>query len=514
MASITVPTRPARQRWMWIGLGVLTIVSFLPASPPQGPFDARDGARIPGVHLEMPLTAVLLEPLAAPVYVLAGAPDFRRAGVATLVWVALGAAGWWLVRHRGTKGRRRILGAAGAGVAAAGLLAAWLGFGVAVRLPGWRLVCDDPAWVVADLHTHTYGSHDGLVSADANLGALAASGYDLVAVTEHKRPAGAFAAVRAARSHAPAKPAVIPGVEVRSPLGPYLLGIGLRPGIELPRRNGRGDPSFEARFVRAVHRDHEGAVIALSYRLSPSDIDRLIDLGVDAFEISNSGHPALEPAVRRALLAASREQGIPLIASSDWHGWGGIFRTWTLVRRPPFGTSQAGDVLWLLRHRRRKAFVPVIAGTFVQPGWFRIVTAPFFETVRYLSELSPLRVLVWWVWTGALSFLWAGLRRRGVPRPGRFLLAPSLWILSAGLGYRGFQWVAVWASGATVSSFPAEIGFETVGLALACAAAGAVSAHRELRALRGTRAARGATQAACPATDLLPRVAEDAGASG
>ncbi len=504
------PGPAARRAWVWIGLCALTLVSFLPADP-QGPFDARDGSPVPGVHLEMPLSAVLAEPLAAPVHVLAGAPDFRRAGIATLLWAALGAAGLRLVRNRGTRGGRRVLGAAGAGLAAAGVLAAWLGFGVAVRLPGWRLVCDDPAWIVADLQTHTYGSHDGLVSGAANLAAHAASGYDVVAVTEHKRPDGAFAALRASRSGARPGPGAISGVEVRSPRGPYLLGIGLRPGIGLPGRNGRRDPTFERRFVRAVHRDHGGAVIALSYRLSPADVGRLASLGVDAFEIANQGHPALRPEVRGALLAASRDRGIPLVASTDWHGWGGLLRTWTLVRLPRPGGERAGGLLRLLRRHRRDAFVPVVAGAVSRPGWLRTLTAPLTETVRYVLELSPLRVLVWWAWAGTVTLLAAGLERRGA-RPGRCLLGLSLWVFAAGLGYRGARWLAAWAAGATASSFPAGVGVATTGLALACTAAGAGLVLPELRALHRSR---GGRPAAGHAPELLaPAVAEDARAPG
>ncbi|NOY45424.1 MAG: hypothetical protein GXP50_08235 [Deltaproteobacteria bacterium] len=514
MVSITVSTRPARRRWVWIGLGVLTIVSFLPAAP-QGPFDARDGARIPGVHLEMPLTAVLLEPLAAPVHVLAGAPDFRRAGIATLVWVGLGAAGVSLARDR-RRNRwkpRGLLRAAEGGLGAVGFLVAWLGFGVIVRLPGWRLVCDDPTWAVADLQTHTYGSRDGLVSAPANLATHAGHGYDVVAVTEHKHPDGAFAALRASRSRAGSAPDVIPGVEVRSPLGPYLLGIGLRPGVGLPKRNGRRDPTFERRFLSAVHQNHRGAVIALSYRLSPADVDRLAALGVDAFEIVNLGHPALGPEVRDALLRVAGTQGIPLVASSDWHGWGGVFRTWTLVRcpggPPPEKRSEAERALDLLRHHQRDAFVPAVAGVLGRPGWARVVTAPFFETVRYLLELSPVRVLAWWAWGGALSSLLTFLARRRA-RPGRCLLGLALWVFAIGLGYRGVQWVAE----AGASPFSTKVGLEMIGLALACAAAGAASTRGGLRAPRKTRETFPAARAGRPAPDLLAPVAEDARASG
>ena len=76
-----------------VGLTVLTLLSCLPYTP-QGPFDARDYTRVAGMRVEQHPWEALIEPLAAPFLILAGAPDFRIACFSVLIWVFLGAAAW------------------------------------------------------------------------------------------------------------------------------------------------------------------------------------------------------------------------------------------------------------------------------------------------------------------------------------------------------------------------------------------------------------------------------------
>ena len=68
---------------MTIGLITLTALSCLPFAP-QGPFDARDYTRVAGMRLEQHPWVALIEPLTAPIQVVAGAPDFRVAGACCL----------------------------------------------------------------------------------------------------------------------------------------------------------------------------------------------------------------------------------------------------------------------------------------------------------------------------------------------------------------------------------------------------------------------------------------------
>jgi hypothetical protein len=346
---------------------------------------------------------------------------------------------------------------------------------------------EDPNTVVADLQSHTFCSHDGVISARANLRSHAACGCSLVAITEHRSPEGAFDAAALARACPGELPPVVPGVEVSVDPSGYLLALGLAPGRALARpAQGRDDPGFAARFVRSVHEDQGGAVIALNWGLTPQGVDALAEAGVDGFEIANFGHPDTPPDVREALLRASRTRGIALVASSDWHGWGGFFRTWTVIRSPgpPLPAARRADfVIRELTSRRAGDFVPVVAGHLGRPSPLRALFSPLVETLRYAAELSPLRVLSWWIWAAALFATARWLSKRGLP-PGPVLLGALLLLLGTGLSLSGLSLLRAWAFGPSTTGFAAEVGAKS--LALGAASVGA-SATLLLRVLGPSR---------------------------
>jgi hypothetical protein len=171
----------------------------------------------------------------------------------------------------------------------------------------------------------------------------------------------------------------------------------------------------------------------------------LVDAGVDGFEIANFGHPYVAPHIHRALLEICRSRGLALIASSDWHGWGGLARTWTVIRA--FGASaltppeRANLVLSTVRERRVADIIPVVSGFMGAPSLMRAVFTPVSETLRYAMELSPMRVLSWWIWTSVVSIIWIFLRRIGA-NPGRIVFGALVGGIGLGLVYSGISLIA------------------------------------------------------------------------
>lgn len=409
--------------WLYFLLA-LTAVALLPWDP-HGPFDARDWSPLDGVHLHYPWTGVLLEPLLAAAHALTGAPDFRIALASTVVWL-LGLT--MLAGALTTRGPWRRLGRSAAfGALALGSAVLYVVFMALLHLPGWRLVVDDPDLLVADLQTHTFGSHDGLVTAEENLSWHRDRGYDLIGITEHNDARGSFAMQALAHSD-PVQPAVIAGVEVSAEEEEYLLGLGIVPehGV-LPWRG--NEEEFARKFIDHVHAQG-GAVVALAWKLEPRHVHKLAALGLDGIELVNTGHPDIPDPVRTAMLEVAASHGVVLVASSDWHGWGGFTRTWTLIgTRGAKALDQVQRSAWVierLRARDAGAFIPVAAGYMGPPGLVRTVFAPWVEAVRYAAELSPVRVLSWWVWALAMTALARRLRAwrwRAVPLIGTALAA-------------------------------------------------------------------------------------------
>src|SRR5262249_24803601 len=199
-------------------------------------------------------------------------------------------------------------------------------------------VARDRTIIVADLHSHTVASHDGIASRDENLAYHRARGYDVVAITEHF--SGVWRSTPFPSANERERPETISGVEVGvSSFGinrGFLLVLGIRPDVDLPygllnQDEGRLLEDRVKQFISAAHGVH-AAVLALSYRLSPEDIERFSEAGIDGFEVANFGHPNMPEAVRIALLKVQKAHRIALVASTDWHGWGGFGRTWTLFK--------------------------------------------------------------------------------------------------------------------------------------------------------------------------------------
>ena len=447
-----------------IGLAILTILSCLPYTP-QGPFDARDYTRIAGMRVEQNPWTALIEPLGAPFQIVAGAPDFRIAGGSTLIWVLLGAGALGMFAGFRSQSRRTLLrivlkGIWWAFVAASTFMLLVFLF-VAARIPGWRLIVDNPDLIVADLHSHTVKSYDGLVSMQTNLKWHASCGYNLVGLTEHNQLFSHETEMPAGSSLDP-PPAVISGLEVHSGPRAMLLGLCLDPGIQLTEPTDQlQDPT--SWFARQIHGDGAGAVIVVTQNdLITDDIARLADSGVDGFEIVNCGHPNLRSDLRQEVLNTCRSRGLVLVASTDWHGWGGMTRTWTVIRAPGASalsrTQRANLAMGKLRERNPGDVIPVAAGYMGVPSRMRAIFSPVVETLRYAQELSPARVISWWFWVWAVFVLWVLLRRTGV-HPGRVLLV--LLIGGAGLGLVA-SGVSLIGQGGGDASYSVHVGLITL----------------------------------------------------
>jgi len=148
------------------------------------PVDARSGATLSSMHLEMPAWGAVVEPFAAIGQIASNVPDVRAALLSVLLWsIALGGAftAWRTRRVRQT---------AGAMVWAGGSQVWTIIFALLMPLPTWRLVVDEPGMLVADLHSHTNHSHDGIATVEDNLSLHRNLGFDVVAITDHDTTAG------------------------------------------------------------------------------------------------------------------------------------------------------------------------------------------------------------------------------------------------------------------------------------------------------------------------------------
>ncbi len=477
-----------QQRFGRLLLATLTFVTFFALLPwqPQGPFDARDWSLLEGVSVTMPWWQMLIEPLSAFGHILTGAPDFRLAAVSISLWVALLSWLWVFFRDRHQRWWRRGLWASAVSLFALWCIPAMILLFSHLHFPGWQLEVNEPQWLAADLQSHTLGSHDALIPAEYNLKWHRERGYDVVAITEHDEAGGSFFAEQLALRQG--EPLVIPGVEMVNEYDGFLLGLGLKPGqpVLLGRRKDQG---YSQRFAQNIDRDHQGVLISMAWLLSAEDVERLVDDGVDAFELINAGHPDIPDEVRNAMLRLEREGRIRLVSSTDWHGWGGYSRTWTLLHVPGAGEMGAQQrvekIIQLLREGQREDVIPVVAGYQGEVSTLRVIFSPLTEFARYAAELSPLRLLGWWLWGALLWWLMRQMARAGMPA-GPTVWGGFLFLVALLLFWRGWSLYQLRPEGAVVlSDVTEELGLMAMQAAIPLLLVGAVLGFRGLRAKRG-----------------------------
>jgi len=463
-----------RKQGLWItGFAWLALITILAAAASFNgplPLDARTNLPLlaTGAHFDWPLAAIAIEPLTAPAAIVVGAPNYLSAGLAAFLWVVVVvviACGYRLLRRRERPAYRVLAEACGVALTAILVAALYLAFVILVPLPSWLLRVSDPEIVVADLHSHTLLSYDSFASCRSNLAYHRGRGYSIIAVTEH--PPEENRAPLPPCTNAKGKlPEVITGIELASAREKYLLLLGISPGFPpdrtYERRHSDHDGDGLPALIEAVH-SAGGAVVALSFNLRENDLQPLVDAGVDGFEIANFGHPKLPDAMKVALVAVQRSQRMALIAVSDWHGWGGFARTWTLIRpRASPSASRSAQVLDVLRAHDIDAVTPVIYHEFGQPTLLAAAVAPFVETLKYAHELTPMRLASWWLWMCALGASAMWLRRRGF-KPTPSFAGGAMLLLGAGFLVRGAVLIADWAAGAPYW-FPLRIAGVCCGL--------------------------------------------------
>ena len=163
-----------------------------------------------------------------------------------------------------------------------------------------------------------------------------------------------------------------------------------------------------------------------------------MELGVDGFEIANFGHPELTEDTREALLSVQTARGVALLGNSDWHGWSGFTRTWTVVKPANAAGSRAEQVISALRARDAGHIIPIVSQMIVTPSVLRRIFAPAAEIARYTAELSLARLMSWWGWAIVLVWLAARLWRADVS-PGRFFLGIGLFVLAGPITVRAAE---------------------------------------------------------------------------
>ena len=423
----TIHIRPALQNCLWgVWLCALTIGYLIHRGSAIHPVDARNGEQLMYMHLEYPLLNYVAEPFTVLWKVMSHAADFHVAMISYLLWgILVAVILTWL--HS-----KNVLITLRTAMAVGSVIILYDVFMLMMPPTALRLVLDEPGMVIADLHSHSYYSHDSFLEPGENLKIHKDAGFDVVAITDHYNTEGENVEPRL---NYIGSTSVLKGVETHDSQDAYLIAVGQK-GIEPLSRPLESDVQTRE-WIRKVHEQHNGVVIAMYINIHPDDIARLMSLGVDAFEISNRGHPGLSRRMRAALNQVN-VSGVPLVASSDLHGWGIDIDTWTVFRYAAASSSPENAVLSAIRERRFDDIIPVSSHILGEMTLMDAIVAPFRNLFQYWRELSLSGLLSWWIWAGGLYLTGRIIESRNrLPR--RIIFALFLITCGSILLYRGFE---------------------------------------------------------------------------
>ncbi len=374
---------PLRLRIAFGSIIVLGIVAMLAPGHP-GPVDLSTGKPLADARVIWPLWRYAIEPFAAAAeYVL----SFSRYIVQLCSWLAwLGTAAFirTMLRKKKAGPSARAALIAMLAVISAVLLALILPF------PAPRLSVENGK--VVDLHSHTYYSHDGVMSPAQSLFFHRRLGFDSFFVTEHGHTDG-FPHFSKEISGKEA----LPGMQISTKERVSLLVLADRPFDGRPYRD------KTAREV--IDKAHAAGFVVICphwWKWRHFTWEELRQKGIDGFEVYNAGYRNFSDEERGRMTAFCRANGLVTTSSTDWHGWGYMSDAWTVL---PDMEKNAGAAEVLGRLKEHGPMTPAALRRPQASGALRHIFEPFFGVYYYLSTLSVGRWLGWSLWILVFAML-------------------------------------------------------------------------------------------------------------
>ncbi|HNW58426.1 MAG TPA: hypothetical protein PKI62_01965 [bacterium] len=396
---------------LWLVAGVLALLSTS-LWIPQAPWieDALTGLPAPGYTLHMPLLHLLFAPVLGPLFFFSRADAPLTLILWLLLWLCLALLAAHMVKARcsGLPPGGAILQGLAKGIywlpVAFILVVAVLLIFLFSPFPGATIVPAAEEVVLVDFHSHSYHSHDGLLSPLRQLRWHKRNGFDAFFLTEHNTHRMTLELVAAQRAgQLESEPLLLAGEEYSG--SNHLLLLGLT-------RDFTSKDYPDAAAIDSAHA--QGGVALVAHWFAPQRNTRPLAeyaaMGVDGFEIANQAEGIFYPErYTRPLREAAAAKGLLLTGASDYHGYGPACLAWNALHLPgwrrldPEARSRA--ILDLLRSRDQSRLQVLLYRDRrpIAPGLTWV--APFITLLDYFRSISAAEALSWLVWMALLA-LW------------------------------------------------------------------------------------------------------------
>lgn len=259
------------------------------------------------------------------------------------------------------------------------------------RYSGNHIVSKNPDKILVDYHSHTRYSWDGMASIDRSLNYHKANGFDAYAITEHDFILPE--AINVDVFNKPNYPVVIFGEELRDQ-NIYHLVHHVSQSI---------DANLLQHDINKIRSevDKSSGVISAALWWEHSKFQDIINKPIDAYEIANMGHRIFDKKEYTESVQYAKKHNIPVIGSTDWHGWGYRATIWTVLTIP--------DWKDMTYEKKQTALVDTLKGKYQTTvlehtryneikNNFRYAFEPLFGLFYLLTAKDFISLCFWVIW--------------------------------------------------------------------------------------------------------------------
>lgn len=237
---------------------------------------------------------------------------------------------------------------------------------------------------VVDFHSHTYYSHDALISPEQNLSAHRRAGFHTFFITEHDSTKSF------SRFQQKSFP-VFPGVQINTTDGISLLILSQKEFDLNELKN-----SSIKELIRKAHQKNMLVVLPHWWKWKKPPVKELIKNGIDGIEIYNTAYRSGANTVE--LIELARRNNLFPVGSTDWHGWGNYTNVWTVIK------STDTNILWQTKNRFLTSRVIVYNPQKELTDWQHLLE-PYFIIINYLRSAKSTNIFFLVFWLFLISWL-------------------------------------------------------------------------------------------------------------
>jgi hypothetical protein len=371
---------------------LLLVVLFLPF--PSQIIDAVTQTPAAGYSVNVSAWRIILEPFTGPPIFMMRSQEPLKLYIAAFLWIIAGLLIVALLRQ-GFSGRVLLAWFKKIPIYISLFISVLLVI-IFAPLPGEVIVNHHEDTILVNFHSHSYYSHDGLISPQGQVRWHKHQNFDAFFLSEHNHHDQTLPLVQSQYGRdMEDQPLILPAQEYSGSNHILLLGL---------TRVFNTKNFADKTAIDSAHAQNGVAIVAhwFTPARNTKPLTYYLDAGADGGEVVNQADGAYYPEpLSSQVIQACRERGLVMVSACDYHGYGNICQSWTAMRLPgwrqlPAQARQEAIMQVLRQHDQEKIQVLVLRDRPQSrfPDWIR----PWTTFWYYLRNLNALQIFSWIFW--------------------------------------------------------------------------------------------------------------------